>query len=283
MLIYFLSLILISLDSRTGGKADDDTSCCSFAEGFVITLPGTFTEQSFLSAITWCCLSNIVPTNEGSPVSWSLLYGEDIDAATCGTEIAWLTLTTVISMAMTSALHSVTVAATILALIHLLVVSYIVVFTNFLQSFLCENSFLSTSVHYWHNSFHEAAAWAWDDLLSWYGNIDHIQSSKKAIPFFTIQVDVAWKCLIVTLVGVMKANVLGAVSKRDDSHFFSFCQFHIVVGSFHHWNVSAKSAPDAGGEGDESLAASKFHTSSKRSIMLYTDPQVASQSRHCNE
>ena len=150
-------------------------------------------------------------------------------------------------MTMTSALHSVTVAATILALIHLLVVCYAVVFMYFLQPFWCENSFSNTSVDYWHNSFHEAAAWAWDDLLSrWYGNIDHIQCSKKAIPFITIQVDIARKCLIVALVGVMKADVLSTISECDDGHFFSFCQFHIVVRSFQHWNVSAKSLPDVG-------------------------------------
>ena len=120
------------------------------------------------------------------------LYGEDSDAATCRAEVVWLTLTAVVSMTMTSALNSVTVAATILTLTHLLVVGDAVVFTNFLQSFWCENSFANTPVDYWHNSLHEAAAGAWDELLSRrYGNIDHIQSSKKAAPFFTIQVDVA--------------------------------------------------------------------------------------------
>ena len=81
----------------------------------------------------------------------------------------------------------------------------------------------------------------------------------------------------------MKANVLSAVSECDDGNFFSFCQFHIVVGSFQHWNVSAKFTPEVGGERNKSFTASEFHTSSKRSIMLHTDPQVASQSHHCNE
>ena len=46
MLTYFLSPILMSLDSRTGGNADDDTSCCSIVEGSVVTLPGDFTAGS---------------------------------------------------------------------------------------------------------------------------------------------------------------------------------------------------------------------------------------------
>ena len=46
MLTYFLSPILMSLDSRTGGNADDDTSCCSIVEGSVVTLPGDFTDGS---------------------------------------------------------------------------------------------------------------------------------------------------------------------------------------------------------------------------------------------
>ena len=45
MLTYFLSPILMSLDSRTGGNADDDTSC-SIVEGSVVTLPGDFTDGS---------------------------------------------------------------------------------------------------------------------------------------------------------------------------------------------------------------------------------------------
>ena len=42
MLTYFLSPILMSLDSRT----DDNTSCCSIVEGSVVTLPGDFTDGS---------------------------------------------------------------------------------------------------------------------------------------------------------------------------------------------------------------------------------------------
>ena len=36
----------MSLDSRTGGIADDDTSCCFIMEGSVVTLPGDFTDDS---------------------------------------------------------------------------------------------------------------------------------------------------------------------------------------------------------------------------------------------
>ena len=205
-----------------------------------------------------CCLFNVQPQNEGSSVSWPLLYGEDIDAAACRAEIARLTLSTVVSVTMASALNSVTVAATILALVHLLVVCDVVVFTNFLQSFRCENSFPNTSVDYWYNSFHEAATGTWNNLLRlWcYGGIDHGQRSQEAAPFFSIQVDIAWKCFVVTLVGMMKADILGAVSECDDGNFFSFCQFNIVVWSFQHRNVTAQFAPDVGGESNKSFATS---------------------------
>ena len=79
-----------------------------------------------------CCSFNFQPLNEDSPLLQPLSYGEDIDAPTCRAEIVWLTLSTVVSVAMASTLNSVTVATTILALMHLLVVCNVVVFTNFL-------------------------------------------------------------------------------------------------------------------------------------------------------
>ena len=81
----------------------------------------------------------------------------------------------------------------------------------------------------------------------------------------------------------MKAHVLNAISKCNDGNFFCFCQLDVVVRSFQHRNVSAKSMPNVDGERDKSFAASKLNASSIRSIVFDTDPQVASQSRHCNE
>ena len=132
MLTNFLSPILMSFDSLTGGKADDDTSCCSIAEKFVVTLPGAFTEDFFSASMFRCCSFNVRQQNEGFPVLLSVLYGENVDAATSRAKIVWLTLSTVVSVAMASTLNSVTVSTTVLALMHLLVVCDVVVFTNFL-------------------------------------------------------------------------------------------------------------------------------------------------------
>ena len=188
MLINFLSPSLISLDSRTGGKTV--TSCCSLVEVFVVTLPGVFTDDLFSVSIFRCCSFNVRQQNEGCLLLRPVLYGENIDAATCRAEIVWLTLPAVVSVAMTSALYSVTVTAAIFTLVHLLVVGHAVVFMNFLQSFWRKNGFSYTSVDYWHNSFHETAAGAWNNLLWWNDSIDLIQGNKEAAPLFDIQVDI---------------------------------------------------------------------------------------------